>query len=66
MKQKKYIFVFVLIFILIIIKLNMDYEKKHKGKSVLEEKDVKKTISDFSDFSTVTRSIYTILAFLFE
>jgi hypothetical protein len=58
MKQIK--FLFIIIIILIFSKFNDVYEKKHEGKSILEEKNVKKTIDDFSLIDAFTRFISDI------
>ena len=58
MKQIK--FLFIIIIILIFAKFNDGYEKKHECKSILEEKNVKKTIDDFSLIDAFTRFISDI------
>ena len=55
MKQIKFIFIIVLL--LAFAKFNAGYEKKHEGKSVLEEKNVKTTIDDFSFIDALSRFI---------
>lgn len=61
--MKQINFIFIIILLLIFIKFNVGYEKKHNGKSILEEKNVKKTIEDFSLIDAITRFVYDILLF---
>ena len=62
MKQIKYIY--ILILLLAFAKFNTSYEKKHNGESVLEEKNVKKTIDIFSLIDSITRFISDMFIFL--
>lgn len=61
--MKQINFIFIIILLLIFIKFNVGYEKKHNGKSILEEKNVKKTIEDFSLIDAITRFVSDILLF---
>ena len=61
--MKQINFIFIIILLLIFIKFNVGYEKKHNGKSILEEKNVKKTIEDFSLIDAIKRFVYVILLF---
>jgi len=61
MKQIK--FLLIIILIIIFAKFNAGYEKKHNGESILEEKNVKKTIDDFSLIDAFTRFVTDILVF---
>jgi hypothetical protein len=58
MKQINFIFIIIMLFIF--SKFNAEYEKKHDDKSVLEEKNVKKTIDDFSLIDAITRFVSNI------
>jgi hypothetical protein len=49
--------------ILVFSKFNAGYEKKHGGKSLLEEKNVKKTIDDFSFIDAFTRFFSDLFIF---
>ena len=55
--MKQINFIFIILLLLVFTKFNTGYEKKHDGKSVLEEKNVKKTIDDFSLIDAITRFV---------
>ena len=61
--MKQINFIFIIILLLIFTKFNAGYEKKHDGKSVLEEKKVKKTIDDFSLIDAITRFVSDMFIF---
>lgn len=61
--MKQINFIFIIILLLIFTKFNTGYEKKHDGKSVLEEKNVKKTIDDFSLIDAITRFVSDMFIF---
>lgn len=53
--MKKIKFIFILVILIVFFKINIGYEKKHKGKSILEETKVKKTIHTFSLLDVLSR-----------
>jgi len=57
-------FIFIILLLLIFSKFNSGYEKKHDGKSVLGEKNVKKTIDDFSLIDAITRFVSDMFIFI--
>lgn len=61
--MKQIYFIFIIILLLIFMKFNYEYEKKHNGKSVLEEKNVKKTIDDFTIIDAITRFVFDMFIF---
>lgn len=62
--MKQINFIFILSLLIIFLKFNAGYEKKHDGDSVLEEKNVKKTIDDFTLIDAITRFVSDTFVFL--
>lgn len=47
--------IFILILLLTFYKFNAGYEKKYNNKFILQEKNVKKTLDDFTFIDTISK-----------
>jgi len=56
-------FILILILVLAIFKYNTDYKNKHDNKSILQEKNVKNTVDDFSFIDDIVRFITDLFVF---